>query len=221
MEKHYLTKSEVPTWVDPMKVLEWTFNTTEKEGLISIHQVFEEASKVKYNWLLFFAWIYARTSGFTTKGMRDWDYGNFGGKFKTSRDGIKDALSEFVKYDNTEQMNEGTLTVLIYDRVEAFCRGVVYDEPTPLPIPPPAPKPEPIPEPIPVPQPAPQPIPGPSIPTPSEPEKPPQKPSKPFSWAKIILPILVVVLTVGSYFVPGWAKVILDMAIKALSGLVW
>lgn len=214
MEKAYKTKSDVPAWVDPMKVLEWTFDTTEKEGVISIHQVFEEASKVKYNWLLFFAWVYARTSGFTTKGMRDWDYGNFGGKFKTSRDGIKDALSEFVKYDSTEQMNEGTLTMMIYDRVEAFCRGIVYDVPTPLPIP--EPKPEPIPEPPPVQEPKPKP----NEPTPTEPGNEPQKPSKPFSWAKIVLPLLALLLTVGGYFVPGWAKVIFDMASKVLSGLI-
>jgi hypothetical protein len=215
MERSYKTKSDVPAWVDPMKVLEWTFDTTEKEGVISIHQVFEEASKVKYNWLLFFAWIYARTSGFTTKGMRDWDYGNFGGKFKTSRDGIKDALSEFVKYDDTEQMNEGSLTVKIYDRAEAFCRGVVYDNPTPLPIPVPTPEPVPIPEP----KPEPKPEPAPDEPIPAKPEKEPQKPSKPLSWGKVVLGLLVVGLTVGSYFVPGWAKVILDMAVKVLSGL--
>jgi hypothetical protein len=202
------TKSEVPEWVDPMKVLEWTFESIEKEGVISTHQVFEEASKLKYNWLLFYCWCYVRTSGFTTQGMKHWDYGNFGGKFKTSRDGVKDALSEFIKYPDTGMMNEGRAVEILYDRIEAFCRGVVWTEPKPLPKPPEPPQPKPQP-----------PAPKPDEPAPSEPGTPQKPPSSGgFNW-KIIVPIAIAVLTVGSMFVPGWAKIAIDILIKLLNGL--
>jgi hypothetical protein len=210
MEKHYQTQNKVPEWVDPMKVLEWTFKSPAREGVISIHQVYEEATKQKFNWLLFYCWMYVRTSGFTTQGMKDWDYGNFGGKFKTSRDGIRDALSEFIKYPSTELMNEGKAVVILYDEIEAFCRGVVWTEPKPLP----EPKPEPLP-------------PKPETPKP-KPEKPPQdeapsdevpSPKPNIPWVKFLIPVLIAGLTAASYFVPAWAKVGIDLIIKLISGL--
>lgn len=204
------TESKTPAWVDPAKVLEWEFKTPEKEGIISIHQMYEEATKLSMNWLLFYTWCYARTSGFMTKGMKNWDYGNFGGQYKTSREGIKDALSEFIKYPDTESMNEGKTCELLYSNIEQFCRGVIWNEPRPLPEPEKPKPPPPIPEPE-------KPKPDPEKPQDPKPENP--SPGKPFPWLTVLVPVVVALLTVGSLFVPGWARVVIDVVIKLLSGL--
>ncbi len=202
------TKGKVPEWVDNMKVFEWEQETPLHEGIISIQQMCDEASKY-CNWLMFYSYCYARTQGFTNKCMKNWDYANFGGVFKTSRDGIKDALSEFVKFEDTQEIAEQTEIEKIYNDVEAFCRGVVWTEPDPLP---------------PLPEPQKPPTPPPVEPKPEEPkpQDPPSDPGTPFDWkkwVKIILPILGVAATIGGFFMPGWAKTILQMLIEVLKGL--
>lgn len=199
------TKGECPKWVEPMKVFEWEQKSPFREGIISIQILFQEASK-HCNWLVFYCWCYARTQGFTNKCMQDWDFGNFGGKYKTSRDGIRDALSEFIKFDDTNMLSEQAEVEKLYNEIEAFCRGVIYTEPHPLPEPP---KPEP---------PKPQPQPEPDEPKPDE----PSKPGSSFDWKKwlkILGPILAGVLTLGGLFLPGWAKTVLDILIKLISGI--
>jgi hypothetical protein len=200
------TNLEVPAWVDGMKVLDWEGQSPVREGIISIEVLRQESSKY-CNWLLFYCWCYARTQGFTNKCMKNWDFGNFGGNFKTSRDGVKDALSEFIKFDDTALLEEQTEVEKLYAEIEAFCRGVIYTEPKPLPVP----------EPTPVP-------PQPEKPKP-EPEPTPEDPSQPQApfgwkkWLKILGPILAGVLTLGGLFLPGWAKTVLDILIKLINSV--
>lgn len=203
------TNSEVPKWVDASKVLDWEGTTPIHEGIISIQQMIEESKKL-CNWLLFYCWCYARTNGFTNKCMHDWDYGNFGGKYKTSRDGVKDALSEFIKYDDTAMLAEQAEVEKLYNTIEAYCRGVIWNDPHPLPEPP---KPEPKPPELPKPEPKPDP----------QPEPKPTEPKKPFPWltiAKILVPIIGAVLTLGGLFLPGWAKTILDVILHILKSMI-
>jgi hypothetical protein len=203
------TDSIVPEFVDHMKVFEWTEKTPLREGIISIFTMYEEAKKQKKNWLLFFCWCYARTQGFTNKCMRNWDYGNFGGIFKTNREGVRDALSEYIKYDDTSLMSEQIEVEKLYGEILAFCQGVVWTPPKPLPEPE-KPKPEPLPPPPPATEP--------EKPTP---EKPPEAPGSgsAFPWVKVLIPVLLALSAVGSLFLPGWAKLIIDVFVKILSGL--
>jgi hypothetical protein len=203
------TDTVVPEYVDHMKVFEWTEKTPIREGIITIFVLREEATKQQRNWLLFFCWSYARTQGFTNKCMRNWDYGNFGGVYKTSREGVRDALSEFIKYEDTEAMAEQVEMEKLYKEICLFCQGVIWTEPHPLPEPE-KPKPEPLPPPS-------QPDPAP------DPEKPqPEKPGgSAFPWGKLLIPAVIALLTAGTLFVPGWAKVIIDVVIKLLSGLAF
>lgn len=201
------TTGEVPAWVLPSKVLDWMLDVTPlREGIMTVTTLQEEAQK-HGNWLLFFCWTYARTQGFTNKCMKHWDFGNFGGQYATSRDGIRDALSEFIKFEDTSLLAEQAEVEKLYNEIEAYCRGVIYTEPHPLPEPP---KPEP-------PKPQPEP-PKPEPPKPDEPNKP--KPDFDWKkWLKILGPILAGVLTLGGFFLPGWAKTVLDILIKLISGI--
>lgn len=206
------TDTVVPEYVDHMKVFEWTEKTPIREGIITIFVLREEATKQQRNWLLFFCWCYARTQGFTNKCMRNWDYGNFGGVYKTSREGVRDALSEFIKYEETEAMAEQVEMEKLYKEIGLFCQGVIWTEPHPLPEPE-KPKPEPLPPP-------------PSQPEPEKPKPEPEKPSEPgsgsaFPWGKLLIPALIALLTAATLFVPGWAKVVIDVVIKLLSGLAF
>jgi hypothetical protein len=201
------TDTVVPDYIDHMKVFEWTEQTPIREGIITIFVLREEATKQQRNWLLFFCWCYARTQGFTNKCMRNWDYGNFGGVYKTSREGVRDALSEFIKYEETEAMAEQVEIEKLYKEISLFCQGVIWTEPHPLPEPE-KPKPEPLPPP----------------PSQPEPKPEPEKPSDPgsgsaFPWGKLLIPAVIALLTAGTLFVPGWAKVIIDVLIRLLSGL--
>lgn len=197
-------RGKAPAHVDPMKVFEWEQVSAFREGIISVTVLAEEATKAGFNWLLFYCWCYARTQGFTNRCMRDWDLANFGGRYKTFRDGVKDALSEFLKYTDTEMLAEEKEVLKLYAEVEAFCRGVVWTEPAPLPVP------TPVPVPVPVPTPAPVPVPAPA------PEGPPA--GKPFwqSW-KVLLGALSAAVAVASMFlpIPGWVSAV----IKLLLGL--
>jgi hypothetical protein len=211
ISKHKNTKTNTPPWIDSKKVLEWTFETPHKEGIISIAQMSDEATQIKHDWLLFYCWSYVRTSGFTTLGMKHWDYGNFGGQYKTSRDGVRDALSEFIKFDSTEQMNEGVAVCDLYEQISAYCQGIVWTEPKPLPEPP---KPEPLPPPPPAPR-----EPSPKPEDPATPDKP-EKSVDWKKWLKILLPIIALGGTLGGLFLPGWAKAVLDTVLKVLNSLV-
>ena len=200
------TTDKCPEWVKPAEVLDWMLDVTPlREGIMTVSTLKEVAER-HCNWLLFFCWTYARTQGFTNKCMKHWDFGNFGGVYETSRAGLQDALSEFIKFDDTAMIDEQVEVEKLYNEVEAYCRGVVYTEPQPLPRPP---KPEP-------------PKPQPEEPKP-EPEEPkPSEPGKPFDWKKwlkILGPILAGVLTLGSLFLPGWAKTVLDILIKLINGV--
>jgi len=206
------TNVTVPAWVDGMKVLDWEGETPLHEGIISIEVLRQEATK-HCNWLLFYCWCYARTQGFTNKCMKKWDFGCFGGEYKTSRDGVRDALSEFIKYEDTAMLAEQAEVEKLYNEIEAFCRGVIWTEPHPLPE---KPKPEPKP-----------PEPVPEEPKPHEPKPEEPKPDTPntgsgLDWkkiAKIALPILGLLAAVGGMFLPGWAKTVLDYLMKILQGL--
>jgi hypothetical protein len=206
------TNVAVPAWVDVMKILDWEGETPLHEGIISIETLRQEAYSLT-NWLLFYCWCYARTQGFTNKCMKDWDFGCYGGKYKTCRDGVRDALGEFLKYDDTSLLAEQVEVEKLYNEIEAFCRGVIWTEPHPLPE---KPKPEPKP-----------PEPVPEEPKPQEPKPEEPKPDTPntgsgFDWkkvAKIALPILGLLAAVGGMFLPGWAKTVLDYLMKILQGL--
>jgi hypothetical protein len=66
------------------------------------------------------------------------------------------------------------------------------------------------------PPPQPDPAPDPAKP---QPEKPGGRSA--FPWGKLIIPAVIALLTAGTLFVPGWAKVIIDVVIKLLSGLAF
>jgi hypothetical protein len=144
--------------------------------------------------------------------MRNWDYGNFGGVYKTSREGVRDALSEFIKYEDTQAMAEQVEIEKLYKEISLFCEGIIWNEPHPLPEPQ---KPEPKPEPLPPPPSKPDPAPDPEKPIPEKPKPEP----KPFPWGRLIIPGIIAVLTAATWFVPGWAKVMIDMVVKILTGL--
>jgi hypothetical protein len=90
----------------------------------------------------------------------------------------------------------------LYKEICLFCQGVIWTEPHPLPEPE-KPKPEPLPPPA------------------TEPEKPPEAPGSgsAFPWVKVLIPVLLALSAVGSLFLPGWAKLIIDVFVKILSGL--
>ncbi len=192
----------VPASVTPMKVYDWTVSTAEREGFV-LGGVFQDVSGSFCNWILFYAWCYARTNGFTNENILYWDVANKGRKFETHKEGCQDALCEFLAFRSTEEMPEKAETERIYAEIIAFCEGNIYDKPKPLPIPP---KPEPIPEPQPEPK-------------PEEPK--PNEPGKPFNWGwlKWALPIIGALAAAGSMFLPGWAKLIVDVILKLLNGL--
>jgi hypothetical protein len=200
----------LPSHVDIYKVLEWETSSETTEGIISIETVRQECEK-RCNWLLFYAWCYSRTQGFTNKCMKNWDFGCFGGQFKTCREGVKDALSEFIKYEGTEQLAEQVEVEKLYAEIEAFCRGVIWTDPDPLPPQQPAPAP---------------------LPEPEQPQEPTQEngassekkePQTPTNWkkiAKIVLPILGLLATFGGVFLPGWAKIAIDSVMKIIEGII-
>jgi hypothetical protein len=97
----------------------------------------------------------------------------------------------------------------------AGCAGLRLVNPEPEPVKQTA-KPEPKPKPVPPPPSQPDPAP--------DPEKPqPEKPGggSAFPWGKLLIPAVIAILTAGTLFVPGWAKVIIDVVIKLLSGLAF
>jgi hypothetical protein len=157
----------------------------------------------KINWVLFYCWCYVRTDKFHSQGWyKNWDAGRLGNKYATSSEGIRDALSEFVKFEDTELMEDEAEVTVLYKKICDFCAGIVY-QPVPEP-----PKPPPPPPPKPTPEPEPQPDP---------------KPESPTNWKgilKIAGPILLAILGAASLVlpVPGWIKVVLEMILKAFGG---
>jgi hypothetical protein len=198
------TRAKVPDYVTVEKVFEWTMKTPFNEGVMSIHNIYEIASKVGLNWLLVYSWCYVRTEGFRHECMKRWDYGNLGGNYATSRDGVQEAVVEFLKFHDTSLLEQERETLDIYEACRAFCASYEHDKPKPLPEPP---KPPPPPPPPPPPKPEPEPTPEPT-PTPT--------PGKLGLWW---IPIIIGALSIGSLFVPGWAKIIIDVIIKVLEGL--
>ena len=139
---------KVSSVVDNKKVLEWTFKSPANEGIISIATMFIEAEYRKIDALLFYCWCYVRTQNFRNPCMKQWDYGNIGGNYATSRDGINAALNELDKYEDSSMMNEQDEVEKLYCEIFAFCQGVIYTPvPTPKPVPgkPNEPKPAPVP----------------------------------------------------------------------------
>jgi hypothetical protein len=198
-EKCMKIKGKVPEYITARKVYEWNEETTLREQVFP--EEFEEIVEKYCNWLLFYSWCYAKTQGFTNKCMKNWDVSNFGGKFKTLHDGIVDALSEFLKYESTEMLAEQKEVEKIYAEIDSFCKGVVYNEPNPLP---------PIEEPKPIP-------PKPHVEQkPNEPSKP-SLPSK-IPWGKILIAIVTVAVSVGSAIMPAWLAAILKLILSAFGG---
>jgi hypothetical protein len=192
----------VPSIVDISKMLNWEEASPLKEGIMSIETIRQEC-KGYCNFVLFYCWCYARTQGFTNKCMKNWDFGNFGGMFKTSRDGIKDALSEFLRYEDTSLLAEQAEVEKLYKEIIDFCGGIVWTEPD-IPVPP---KPEPKPE-------------EPKPPVPPKPEEPkPEEPKAPFNWAwaKWAAVALGVVSGTVGIFLPKYVTVIIDFIAKALN----
>lgn len=191
-------KEKAPEFVNATKVYEWNESTQYREQVFP--DEFEEIGKKYCNWLLFYCWCYVRTQGFTNKAMKNWDVGNYGGKYKNLRDGIADALSEFIKFNDTEEIQEQKAIEKIYQEIVFFCQGIIYNKPNPLPeteTKPPIPPIPPIPKPVPAPIPAPQ-----------------KKVSK-----SLILSILVILSTIGGFIFPAWLQQLLDAIIAIIRGV--
>ena len=194
-----LTTIPVPSTVTYPKMFEWTQQTPFQEG-VHIISYFQQATP-HCNWVILYCWAYVRTKGFTDPCMKRWDLLNLGDNNATYSDGVKVATAELLKYPDTSMMDEQEEVEKLYKEICEFCAGIIYTPPPELP----KPKPEPIPEPPP--------------PKPEEPK--PEEPGKPFSWGflKWLLPALGALATVGSLFLPGWAKTLIDVILKVLSGL--
>jgi hypothetical protein len=201
------TKEPVPSYVTPAKVLEWTFDTPRPEGVHIVNTFKQEC--VEINWLLFYCWCYSRTNGFLDECCKEWDYGKLGEQYESSRDGIRDALSEFLKYDDTDLLENKEEVEKLYFDCCVWCESEVH-KPVPEPEKPPVPVPAPVPEP---PAPIPEPTP--------EPTKPPPQAGG-FDWRallKIGLPILKGIVAVAGAFLPGWVKIILDIVLKVADNI--
>jgi hypothetical protein len=165
--------------------------------LIVYHQVAGDAYKV--NWLLLHCWGVIRSDFGTSKVYNDnLDIFALGGRFATYRDAVNSGASEFKKFVDTKMVQEQNELESMYAACIEFCKKL----PEPNPVPPP---PEPKPEPAPVPKPTPRPE--------------PQPPKSNWKWIKVLLPILITIATIGSLFLPGWAKTILDVIIKMLESI--
>lgn len=194
------TTEYLPSFVSPTKVLEWTFASPRKEGVHLVGMFSQECSK-EYNWLVFYCWCYSLTNGFTDPCCANWDYANLGNKYETSREGIRDAFSEFIKFEDTDVLPNSEEVQGLYLECLKFCEGVVY-KPVPETE---KPKPEPTPEPTPATEP---PVGG--------------APVAGFDWKKLkawLLPILGLLVGLAGPFVPGWAKIALDLLLKVFNGM--
>jgi hypothetical protein len=193
------TDLPVPKTMTWQKVSEWIQATPAKEGVHLVSTFWMMAEALKINPLLFYVWCYSRTNGFRDKcWCQNWDAANLGGKFKTSTDGIKDALSEFLKYDDTSQFTEEDQMLSLYNECVKFGDGIVYDEPNPLPVPPQLP--------------------------PAEEPKPQEPPSSGgFNYKKILSWLGVIGGIAGAVIVfvplPPGVKTVVMLIINALKGL--
>lgn len=117
----------VPSNINTTVMLDWEAYSPTNEGIVPLYYLMEIA-KPKTNWLLFYAWCYVRTNAFRNSGMMHWDFGNLGNQYASSRDGIRDALNEYLKMNCTEQMpikeKEGVES--IYHAIIDFAKGVKY-----------------------------------------------------------------------------------------------
>lgn len=200
------TNCPVPSSVSYSKIYKWTEVTELDEG---VHLIATFMTASKYcNWVLLYSWCYVRTHGFRDPCMKNWDLLNMGENNETYALGVQSATAEFLKYPDTDMLEEKTEVEKIYKEICDYCAGVVYTPPKPLPN-----KPDPIPDPIP---------PDPVDPTPDTPTGP-VEPSKPTNWKsimKIAGPILLAIVTAAGFFlpIPGWVKTVLGIILKAFGG---
>ncbi|UOF77061.1 procyclic acidic repetitive protein (parP) [Caudoviricetes sp.] len=212
-----LVHGKVSGYVNSNKVLEWEMQSPANEGIISIAQMQQESEYYNINFLLFYCWCYVRTKNFRDPCMKNWDYGNIGGRYETSRAGIKAALGELDKYESTLMMAEQEAVEKLYKQIDDFCNGIIYTPPKPPPEPP---KPEPIPEPTPKPEPKPEPTPEPE-PTP-KPDVPSKSWKDKFKWIGKIAGILAGILGVISMFIPGVPSIVwetIKMILKSIASI--
>jgi hypothetical protein len=187
--------SKLPEYITGVKVYEWTETTPYREQIFV--ETFNDVVKGRCNWVLCMLWCYVRTQGFTNACMKDWDCLNYGGKYKTLRDGIQDAVVEFLKYEVTDNLKEQKEVERLYKEIDDFCKGIIYTEPHPLPE-------EPKPVPVPVTTPVPLPVPVP----------------KKLDWRVAISGILIVIPVIADYLLPGYAQFALDVVIKLVKVLM-
>lgn len=202
-------KSQVPEYVSWAKVGKWIDATDFNEG-VHLVTAFNLIAEKSCNWALFYSWCYVRTLGFRDPcWMNSWDAGKTGKVYETSKDGIVDALNQFLTFGDTEKMPDEARVLLIYRDILEHCEGVVF-EPTPIPPPvqePEKPKPEPVPEPVPA-EPKPEPKPGPTEGSPI---------GEVFAF---LLPIaLTLWRTVGSFLpLPKWVHTVVEIFLKLIGG---
>jgi hypothetical protein len=192
--------STVPDYVDTAKLLRWEEQSKPIEGMVFAETMKQECVAQGINWLLFYCWCYVSTQAFRNPCLKNWDIAYIGGNFRTFREGVKEAVSEILKYENTAMFAQQKEIESLYESIDAFCKGVVWTEPKP-PVEPTKP------------------------PTkPDKPEEPQQsdepKKSSPLAWLKIAVPLLVVAGFVAKMFLPGSVGAIIDMVLKALQAVV-
>lgn len=196
---------KLPDYVTRQKVIDWIDSTSFYEGIHLVTQ-FCVAAEKHCNWVLFYSFCYAKTNGFRHPCWDNWDAANFGEKYASSEDGIRDALTVFLAFDDTSLIDVETEMLRVYNDILQFAQGVIYK-----PVPPiPEPKKE-------EPQ---KPIPEPSDPNKEEPiPTQPTPPEKGANWLKWIALIVPAIAGVAALFLPGWAKTLLDLIVALFSNI--
>jgi hypothetical protein len=183
---------------------EWGIRTVP-HWLPSTAYYFEAAKTFEVNALVLIAWGVVRSSRFTGKEYNDnKDIFALGGRYKTYRDSVMCGASELSKFESTEMLQEQEAVEKIYAEVIAFASGLppVVEPPKPPPVPTKLPPKEEPKKPAPVPE-----NPPPSAPTTNW--------KKDLKWIGGFASAILVVWSIVSLALPGWAamagKVILQL----------
>lgn len=188
--------------------------TVRREGVHLVTTFVQEAQPyaATFSWLSFYLWCFVRSEAFTSRAWREnWDAAGLGGKYQTSREGIREAAIEFSKFDDTAQLQQEEAILAEFEELKKFSRDSNPTAREPITSPPPLPKPAEPPPPVVV-----TPLPEPSAPaTPAAPSKPlPWR-----KWAKIAAAVLGVATIGAKLFAPGVVVLVLEGLKKILESI--
>ena len=168
---------------------------------------FEIAKKFKINPILLALWAVIRSDVFSSKEYHNnMDIYKLGGRYGSYYDAITTGASELAKLDNTSMLAEQKEIEALYEEFERYVNGLAPIKEPPAPPKPPV---EPIPKP------------KKEEPLPKEPEKdaPPTNWKKNLSWIGGLASALLVVWSVVSLALPGWASTAGRIILQLLSSV--